>query len=204
MHIALIGGTGNVGRRLRDEARRRGHTVTLVARHADPALDNRAFTFVKGDVTADPATVGSALRDCDVLISAARFATVDAKHVLAVARAAGIDRLLVVGGAAPLEIAPGQRLLDSPDFPEAYKAEATAGAVFLDTLRKVDDIDWTFLSPAALFEAGERTGTFRLGGDTLLRDANGHSRISFEDYAIAMLDEVEQPAHVRQRFSVAY
>lgn len=204
MHIALIGGTGNVGRRLRDEARRRGHTVTLVARHAEPALDDGAFSFVQGDVTTDPTAVGHALRGCDVLVSAARFASVDAGHVLGVARAAGIGRLLVVGGAASLEVAPGRRLLDSPDFPEAYRAEATAGAVFLDALRQVDDLDWTFLSPAALFEAGTRTGTFRVGGDRLLSDADGHSRISYEDYAIAMLDEIEQPAHVRERFSVAY
>ena len=109
MHIALIGGTGNVGRRLCNEAVRRGHDVTVVARHADSALE-KSIKFIEGDVTTDPKAVGHALSGCDVLVSAARFVSVDAGHVLSVARAAGIKRVLIVGGAASLEIAPGQRL----------------------------------------------------------------------------------------------
>ena len=98
---------------------------------------------------------------------------------------------------------PGQRLLDQPDFPAAYKAEATGGAAFLDRLRGVDDLDWTFLSPSAMFVPGERTGRFRLGGDALLTNEQGSS-ISFEDYAIALVDELEKPAHTRRRFTVGY
>jgi hypothetical protein len=118
-------------------------------------------------------------------------------------RAAGVRRFLVVGGAASLEVAPGKRLLDTPQFPAAYKPEATAAAAYLDMLRGVSDLDWTFLSPSALFAAGERTGKFRLGKDELLTTDKGSS-ISYEDYAIALADEVEHPRHVRQRFTVGY
>jgi putative NADH-flavin reductase len=201
--IALIGGTGNVGRRLLAEALRRGHTVTVVARKPVSDLPGEV-SFVEGDIQADPAGLGARLEGHDVLVSSARFATVTADHVLGTARAAGIKRVLVVGGAASLEVAPGVRLLDSPEFPEEYKSEAVPGAQFLADLRGVSDIDWTFLSPAAYFHPGERTGTFRLGGDAFMTDAEGKSAISYEDYAVALLDEIETPKHVRQRFSIAY
>ncbi|HEX8755728.1 MAG TPA: NAD(P)H-binding protein [Steroidobacteraceae bacterium] len=100
-------------------------------------------------------------------------------------RRAGVKRYLVVGGAASLFVAPGRRLLDQPDFPPQYKAEASRGAVFLEALKRATDLDWTFLSPSALFVPGERTGKFRLGRDELLAGEKG-STISFEDYAIAM------------------
>lgn len=201
--IAILGGTGNVGRRLIAEALRRGHSVTVIARK--PVSDLPVgVAFVQGDVLADPAALGAALHGQDVLVSTVRFTEVEAAHVLAVARAAGIRRLLVVGGAGSLLVGPGVRLIDTPQFPEAYKPEASAGARFLDDLRGVQDIDWSFLSPAAMFGPGERTGHFRLGGDDFFTDADGKSTVSYEDYAVALLDEVEQPAHSRQRFSVAY
>jgi len=201
--IALIGGTGNVGRRLLAEALRRGHTVTVVAR--TPVTDlGEGVAFVQGDISADPAALGAKLTGHDVLISAARFATVDADHVLAAVRAAKIPRLAVVGGAGSLEVAPGVRLIDTPEFPEAYKSEAVPGAAFLDQLRGVSDVQWTFLSPAAFFGPGERTGQFRLGGDVFLTDAAGKSAISYEDFAVALLDEIENPAHTGRRFSVVY
>lgn len=111
--------------------------------------------------------------------------------------------IFVIGGAGSLEVAPGQRLIDQPDFPEAYKAEAGKGAEFLALLRTVDDLDWTFLSPSAAFVPGERTGIFRLGDDALLTIDNGSS-ICFEDYAVALVDEIETPRHVRARFTVGY
>jgi putative NADH-flavin reductase len=114
-----------------------------------------------------------------------------------------VKRYVVVGGAGSLEVAPGTRLIDLPDFPEAYRLEASKGAEFLDTLRQETTLDWTFLSPSAEFVPGERTGKFRLGGDQLLSTEQG-SRISFEDYAIALVDEIERPAHSRQRFTVGY
>lgn len=98
---------------------------------------------------------------------------------------------------------PGKRLIDSPDFPEAYRAEATAGAAFLDRLKAEDGLSWTFLSPSAVFAPGTRTGTFRLGTDQLLVSPEG-SHISFEDFAVALVDEIETPAHLRQRFTVGY
>ena len=118
-------------------------------------------------------------------------------------RASGVPRYLVVGGAGSLEIAPGQRVVDLPDFPAAYKAEATKGAEFLDLLKQETQLDWTFLSPSAEFVPGERTGKFRIGKDNLLSNEDG-SRISFEDYAIALVDEIEKPQHSRQRFTVGY
>ena len=108
------------------------------------------------------------------------------------------------GGAGSLAVAPGKALMNAADFPEAFKAEATAGAKFLEALRQEHDLDWTFLSPSANFAPGERTGTFRLGGDELLVDANGKSWISMEDFAIAMVDELENPRHRARRFTVGY
>ena len=116
----------------------------------------------------------------------------------------GVKRLLVVGGAGSLEAAPGKALMNTDGFPEAFKAEAKAGARFLERLRAEPDLDWTFLSPSADFAPGDRTGHFRLGGDQLLRDAQGNRHNSMEDFAIAMVDEVEKPAHSRQRFTVGY
>lgn len=202
--IALLGGTGNVGRRILAEALRRGHTVTIVARKPAPDLAGAGVSFVEGDIVADPVGVGEKLKGADVLVSSARFANVTAAQVLSVAKAAGIRRVLVVGGAASLEVAPGVRLLDTPEFPAEYKSEAVPGAQFLDDLRQTKDLDWTFLSPAAYFHPGERTGKFRLGGDAFMTDAQGKSAISFEDYAAALLDEIETPKHVQQRFSIAY
>ena len=139
----------------------------------------------------------------DVVISATRFQGTDFPVVVDALRKASAARYLVVGGAASLEVAPGKRLLDHPDFPEIYRAEATRGAETLAYLRSIDDLDWTFLSPSAMLVPGDRTGTFRLGKDELLTGENGSS-ISFEDYANAMVDEVESPKHIRQRFTVGY
>ena len=118
-------------------------------------------------------------------------------------RQSGVKRYMVVGGAGSLEIAPGKRLIDQPEFPEAYKPEAAGGVIFLGQLKTAADLEWTFLSPSAMFVPGEWTGKFRLGKDTLLSNENGSS-ISFEDYAIAFADELENPAHIRQRFTVGY
>lgn len=202
--IAILGGTGNVGQRLVAEALRRGHSVTVIGRKAPATALPQGVTFVQGDVTAQTDALAKSLAGTDLLITAARFADVTADQVLALVREAGIPRLLVVGGAGSLEVAPGKRLVDTPEFPDAYKSEALPGADFLDTLRGVTDVDWSFLSPAAMFGPGKRTGTFRLGGDQLLVDASGDSRISYEDFALALLDEVDTPRHSRARFTIAY
>lgn len=203
MKIAIIGATGRVGTRLIDEALRRGHQVTAIARQASSLPAREGVTARNVDAT-DSAALSAALLGHDVVISTARFAQLNAQQVISAVRHAGVPRLLVVGGAGSLYVAPGVQLVDTPEFPEAYKAEALAGRDFLNALRGERQIDWTFLSPSALFEPGERTGKFRIGEENLLSDAARKSWISMEDYAIAMLDEIEKPAHSRQRFTVGY
>lgn len=203
MKIAIIGATGNVGSRLTDEALHRGHTVAALARHASALPARDGVTTHDVDV-ADTQALAVALRGNDVAISTVRFLQTTAGQIVEAVKAAGIRRLLVVGGAGSLYVAPGLQLVDTPTFPDAYKAEASAGRDFLDALRGETQLDWTFLSPSALFTPGERTGKFRLGGDELLTAADGKSWISMEDYAIAMLDEIEQAKHVRERFTVGY
>jgi putative NADH-flavin reductase len=156
-----------------------------------------------GDAT-DAAQLAPLLVGQDAVISASNFTSSDPKALITAVKQAGVGRLLVVGGAGSLEAAPGQALADTPDFPDAYKPEAAAGQAFLDVLRSEQDLDWTFLSPSAEFAPGVRTGKFRLGGDQLLVDAQGKSGISMEDFAIALVDELETPQHSRQRFTVGY
>ena len=203
MKIAIIGATGNVGTRLTDEALRRGHAVTAIARQASKLPSRDRVTTRDADV-ADAKALADAVRGNDVVISTVRFLQATAAQITDAAKTAGIKRLLVVGGAGSLYVAPGVQLIDTPEFPDMYKAEASAGRDFLNALRGESQLDWTFLSPSALFTPGERTGKFRLGKEDLLVTADGKSWISMEDYAIAMLDEIEQPKHVRERFTVGY
>jgi putative NADH-flavin reductase len=201
-HIALIGASGNVGTRLLKELAARGHQITAIARDPGKIPAQPGVTAVRGDA-ADGAGLATLLGGHDAVISALRFLDSDPATLIDAVRAAGVKRYLVVGGAGSLQVAPGQRLIDQPDFPAAYKPEAAAGAVFLDALRQAGDLDWTFLSPSALFVPGERTGKFRLGKDDLLVGEQGSS-ISYEDFAVALADEIERPAHVRERFTVGY
>jgi putative NADH-flavin reductase len=203
MHVALVGATGNVGSRLVAELVRRGHTVTAIARNPERLAAQQGVTATKGDA-ADQAGLASLLKGHDAAISAVRFLGSDPRLLIGAVKAAGVPRYLVVGGAGSLETAPGARLVDAPGFPAVYKEEALQGAAFLETIRGETDLDWTFLSPSAMFVPGERTGRFRLGGDQLLADDKGNSRISFEDYAVALVDELERPAHSRRRFTVGY
>jgi putative NADH-flavin reductase len=203
MNIALLGVSGRVGSRLLAELLRRGHHVTGIARETGKLASQQHLVLKHGDAN-QPAQLAPLLAGHDAVLSALKFATSDAAALITAVKQAGVDRLLVVGGAGSLEVAPGRALLDTPDFPAAYRPEAEAGRRFLDTLRTERSLDWTFLSPAAEFVPGERTGKFRLGGDQLLADANGRSWISMEDYAIAFVDELETPKHSRQRFTVGY
>jgi hypothetical protein len=202
MKIALIGASGNAGSRILWELSDRGHAVTAIARNTNRIAALPGVAPASGDVSA-PDSLTETLRGHDAVVSSVHFANTDAVGLIGTVRASGVKRYLVVGGAGSLEVAPGQRLIDQPDFPDAYKAEASAGAEFHDLLRGVQDLEWTFLSPSAMFVPGERTGQFRLGTDTLLSNEQGSS-ISFEDYAIALADEIEQPRHIRQRFTVGY
>ena len=216
MKIVLFGATGNIGQRIVAEALSRGHGVTGVVR--DPAKvksPDPHVALVEGDAT-DVASVARVVRGADAIVSAisprpnARGlpapSLVDAAHALiAGAKQAGVKRLVVVGGAGSLEVAPGQQLVDQPTFPEIYKPEANAQREALAVYRaEGTGLDWTYLSPAAEIQAGKRTGRYRLTGDKLLFDSHGKSSITFEDYAVALIDELEQRQHLGKRFGIAY
>ncbi|HLA82423.1 MAG TPA: NAD(P)-dependent oxidoreductase [Thermoleophilia bacterium] len=213
MKIALIGATGYVGSHIRDEALSRNHEVTAIVRHPEK-LPVRANLAPRQADVLDVDSLAKVLAGHDAVISAFsaerdspdKYAdhVAGAKAIIAATKQAGVKRLLVVGGAGSLEIAPGQQMIDQPDFPAEWKAGAGGTREFLYLLKNEPDLDWTFLSPAAMFEPGERTGKFRLGGDQLLVDEKGECRISLPDYAVAMIDELEQPQHIRKRFCVAY
>src|SRR6478672_1174512 len=203
MKIAVIGASGNAGSRITAELARRGHAVTAIARNPERIAVQANVTATKGDLM-DQAALAGLLAGHDAAISSVHFLASDPLKLIGAARDSKVARYLVVGGAGSLEVAPGVRLVTTPGFPAQYKAEAEAGGAFLDLLRQEKDLNWTFLSPSALFIEGERTTKFRLGTDQLLADANGKSWISFADYAIALADEIEKPAHLRQRFTVGY
>ena len=214
--LVVFGASGMIGSRVLTEALERGHHVVAVVR--DPARLTRNdanLTVERGDVT-DPATVARVARDEDAVIvcvsrrgpgldQAAAYREVGESLVEGL-RALGADAppLVITGGAGSLEVAPGQRLVDQPGFPEVYKSEALAHAELLVWLRGVQDVGWTYASPAAEIAPGERTGEFRLGGDLLLSDESGRSFISAEDFAIALVDEAESGAHPGARFTAAY
>jgi putative NADH-flavin reductase len=216
MKIVLFGATGNIGQRIVKEALSRGHDVVGVVRDPEKVQtpDSRV-TLVKGDAT-DAASVAKVARGTDAIVSAisprpnarglpAPSLAAAAKALIAGAKKAGVKRLVVVGGAGSLEVAPGVRLMDTPGFPEAYKAEAKEGADSLAVCRADGDgLEWTYISPAAEINAGKRTARYRVTGDKFLTDSNGNSRISFEDYAVALIDELEGRRHVGSRFGVAY
>jgi putative NADH-flavin reductase len=202
MKIAVLGASGRAGSEITREAAARGHQVLALARNPEkiPAIDG---VVAKAGDAADPEALAALIAGSDAVISALHF-DVSAETLLSAIRKAGVPRLLVTGGTASLEVAPGVRVIDSPDFPEEWKPFALGGITFLDALRQVDDVDWTFFSPAALIFEGPRTGSYRPGTDQLVTDDSGESKISFADYAIAMVDELEAPKHSRARFTAAY
>lgn len=212
MKIALIGASGFIGSALRDEALARGHQVKALVTRPE-RLDVHENLHVEKSDALDSASLTEQLRGADVVLSAFSGHAQDDVYgyylrgfdsILAASRAAGVPRLLVVGGAGSLEVSPGHLLIDSEHFPIEYKPTAEGAKIALERLRAQNDQAWTMLSPAADIFPGERTGNFRLGGDALLSDAESHSRISVQDYAVAMLDELETPRHLNQRFCVAY
>lgn len=200
MKVALIGATGKVGRLLAAELIARGHVVTGIAR-SQPEEES-AVPLRLADAR-DAGALAAAIAGQDAVMLAGRFVSVDPAAILAAMAQSGVGRLLVVGGAGTLEVSPGVQLIDTGVIPEAFMPEVSGGRTFLEAL-KASVVDWTFLSPAVNFVPGERTGRYRLGGDALMRDAEGDSRISYEDLAKALVDELEQPRHSRRRFSIAY
>src|SRR5436190_339566 len=203
MKIAVIGAAGNAGSRITAALARRGHAVTAIARHPEKIARFEGVIPTQGDAM-DEAGLTQLLKGHDAAVSSIHFLASDPQKLIGAAKASGVGRYLVVGGAGSLEVAPGVRLVTTPNFPAQYKAEAEKGAAFLDRLAQEKDLNWTFLSPSALFVPGERTGKFRLGTDQLLTGADGKSWISFEDFAVALADEIERPAHIRKRFTVGY
>jgi putative NADH-flavin reductase len=203
MKIAVVGASGNAGSRIVAELARRGHSVTAIARNPEKIASLPNVTAKKGDAH-DQAALARLLAGHDSAISSIHFLASDPEKLIGAAKDSAVGRYLVVGGAGSLEVAPGVRLVTTPGFPAIYKAEAEKGAAFLDRLARERDLNWTFISPSALFIPGERTGKFRLGTDQLLTAADGKSSISFEDFAVALADEIERPAHIRKRFTVGY
>ncbi|MBP2443521.1 NAD(P)-dependent oxidoreductase [Rhizobium leguminosarum] len=202
MKIALVGASGQAGSRILSELSVRGHTVTAIARDPTKVASLPNITAASGDIEA-PEALARILEGHDAVISSVHFSASDPDKLLGAVKASGVRRYYVVGGAGSLEVASGVLLVNTPAFPAIYKSEAQGGVDYLNKLKAENDLDWTFLSPSAAFVPGERTGTFRLGKDELLTSENGSS-ISFEDFAVALVDEIETPAHVRQRFTVGY
>jgi len=197
MKIVVFGPSGMIGSCIVAELSERGHEIVGASR-------------TSGTDITDPAAVSAAVSGADAVVSAISARGVDytladaARSLVEGMRQAGTKRVVVVGGTASLEVAPGVRLFDTPEFPEEYKAEASQGIEMLAFYRGVSDLDWTYVSPAAFIHPGERTGRYQLGGDQFLTDANGNSEISAEDYAIAIADLLEQGAHAHERVAVAW
>jgi len=207
MNILLIGGTGMVGSRIANEATERGHSVTIVTRSGRNDTEKADATD-----TQQLAKLAAKQEAVVVAVSPPRDGSDPTAPLLAVGdsvieavRSAGIKRLVFVGGAGSLLLPSGSRLVDSPDFPDLYKQEALAHAKLLKMLRdEAKDLDWTYISPAAEIAPGERSGNFVLGGDDLVTDAAGESRISAEDYAVVLIDELEQGKNIQRRMTAAY
>lgn len=216
MSIIVFGASGNIGSNIRKEALLRGHQVTAVTHSTElPAEPN--LTTVHASL-ADADEVAGLVAGHDAVISAyspglRKYSADEAAELIAAAHAglfagvqkAGVKRLILVGGVGSLEASPGVDVVDSDFYPADHKAHTLRNREILRSLKRGDvDLDWTYVSPPLTIKAGERTGTFRLGQDQLLRDANGESRISEADFAIAILDALEQHKFIRERFTAAY
>ncbi|HUE92142.1 NAD(P)-dependent oxidoreductase [Pseudomonas sp.] len=213
MKLALIGASGFVGAAVLQEALDRGHQVTGIVRDPAKLPQHAALTAVAGDAyNADALAVQ--LRDHDAVIHAFNpgWGTADIRErfiqgsqaIIAASKQAGVQRLLVVGGAGSLYVAPGLQLIDTPNFPAEYKEGAEGARQTLNLLQTETVLDWSFISPPALLQPGARSGQFRLGGDQLLMNGDAPAEISVADLAVAIIDELERPQHLRQRFTVGY
>jgi putative NADH-flavin reductase len=207
MNVVVYGATGKSGSKIVAELLLRGHKVTGVARNVNGLP---AGVTAKQDDLSDVAKIVETIKGADVVVSAYAPPMEDTDAVLGVTerqiaavKQAGSPRLIVVGGAASLEVAPGVTLLASGHMPAEWIPIATSHGHALQMLRN-SDINWTYFSPAAFFVPGERTGKFRLGKEQLISNEAGDSRISLDDYAIALVDEIGKPAHERERFTIGY
>ena len=212
MKLAIFGAGGRIGSRIVDEALNRGHDVTAVVRHPENYTKiHQHLKVAKGDLF-NSQDVQTGAFDQDAVVSAySPAAGVPPSTITEVAlplinglKQAHVKRLIVVGGAGSLEVAPGKQLVDTPDFPEAYKPASLAHREALKIYQKEKDLDWTFVSPSAVIMPGERTGKFRTATNKLLTAANGKSYISMEDFAAGIIDEIENPMHIREIFTIGY
>lgn len=214
MNIALIGASGFVGTRILNEALQRGHKVTAIVRHPEKVTaQHPALTIKKGDARNED-ELAQLLAGHDAVVSAYNAGwdnpnlydefLATSKTIEKAVQKAGVKRLLVIGGAGSLEIAPGKQLVDSPEFPAEWKSGALSARDYLNVLKENKALDWTFLSPAIMLQPGERTGKYRIGADNPVMNAEGKSEISAEDMAVAIIDELEQGKHLRKRFTVGY
>jgi len=213
MKVAIIGATGFVGRRVLDEALARGLQVTAIARQQKDLPENANLSIALGDV-ADTEWLAKQLAGQDAVISAYNPGWAEdnlyektsrgAQQILDAVKKAGVKRLLVVGGAGSLEVAPGVELVDTPEFPENIRPGAQAVRDLRNKLRNETSLDWTYLSPAALLEPGKRTGQFRLGTTKLLMNGQAPAGISVEDLSVAIIDEIEKPQFIKAQFTAAY
>jgi len=212
MKVAIIGASGFIGSYVRDEALRRGHRVTAIVRHPERiTVQDPRLHVVKGDILKGK--VDELVKGHDAVISAYSAGRSGSgiydeqitgyKAMIGGVKKSGIKRLLVVGGASTLEVSPGVQLIDTMS-PEQITQGMLATSEMLHILRQEKELEWTFLSPAATIAPGERTESYRVGKDELVKNKEGESRISTQDYAIAMLDELENPQHIRERFTVGY
>lgn len=208
MNVVLYGATGMIGSRVLNELISRGHKVTAVVRDPSRVPNEPGVKAVKGDVL-NASEVAEVVKGADAVISAynplpnAELIVDATRSLIAGLKQAGVKRFIEVGGAGSLFVAPNLRLIDAPNFPAEYKEIARTHADALEVIRQ-SDLDWTYFSPAAFIQPGERTGKFRLGDDMLIADDKGNSSISAEDYAIALVDELENPKHIRKRFTIGY
>ena len=213
--IILIGASGYVGSAIMKEALNRGMQVTAIVRHPEKiTIKDANLTVKKGDVT-DIDKIARLSKGADVIVSAynpgwnnpdiyEETLSVYPK-ILEAVKKSGVPRFLMVGGAGTLFVEPGVRLIDSGMIPETIlPGVKSLGEFYLNTLSKEKEVDWVFFSPAANLFPGKRTGTFRLGKDNMIVDDQGESSVSVEDYAVAMIDEVEYPAHHYERFTIGY
>jgi uncharacterized protein len=213
VNVALLGPTGFVGSAVLKEALDRGHTATAIVRNPDKLEKRLGLIAKKGDVY-DTASLAGLIQGNDALISAFNPGWKDlnlyedqvrgTKSIIEAAKKAGIKRILWVGGAGGLEVKPGVRVVDDPALPDWVRPGSLATINALDQLRNEPDLEWTFLAPSAELKPGQRTGQFRFGENQLLVDSAGHSRISVQDFAVAMINELEHPLHLRRRFTVGY
>lgn len=214
-NVLLIGATGFVGSAVLNELLERGHKVTAVVRNAAKLPQNELLTAVEQDVS-DVEAIAKLAEGKDAVISAynpgwmnpeiEKLITENYPKILEAAKKSGVERLIIVGGAGTLFCAPGLRVVDSGVIPaEIMDGVRPLGNFYLNTLTNENDIDWVFFSPAGVLdEEGKKTGNYRLGKDDLIVDAEGNSHISVQDYADALVNELEKPAHHKERFTIGY